>query len=431
MRLLLKGGRVIDPSQNIDDILDILIVNGKISLIDNKIDISEVKTRGSIDSVDIGGRILVPGLIDMHTHLREPGFEYKETIESGTKAAVAGGFTAIACMANTSPVNDNRSVTEFILTQAARTGRARVYPIAALTRNQEGKILTEFADLKDAGATGFSDDGMPVTDSGIMRCALEYAYSLDMPVISHCEDLGLARGGMMNEGLVCAELGLTASPDIAEEIMVLRDIILARYTHTRVHIAHVSTAGSVEAIRAAKASGIAVTAETAPHYFTLSEEALRSFSTNLKVYPPLRSERDLEAIKEGLADGTIDAIASDHAPHSSIEKEVEFDYAATGLIGLETSLSLSLRLVEEGILSMSGLIKKMSTNPADILGVSGGSLRHGLPADITVIDPEVTWTVDAARFHSKSRNCPYQGMQLRGRSVMTMVGGEIKYRSGL
>jgi len=426
MKLLLTGGRIIDPSQNLDDIADILIENGKISKIEHTISPSVVKGKGAI-TYNLTGKMIVPGLIDIHTHLREPGFEYKETIRSGAEAAVAGGFTAVACMANTEPVNDNRSVTEFILKEASRAGYARIYPIAALSKNLDGKVLTEFADLKNAGAVGISDDGMPVTDSGLMRSALEYAHSLKIPVISHCEDKGLAQGGVMNEGFVSTELGLSGSPDIAEEIMIVRDIILARFTGTSVHIAHVSTEGSVDAIRTAKSSGIRVTAETAPHYFTLTEEKLRSFSTSLKVYPPLRTHRDLKAIKKGLADGTIDAIASDHAPHSSIEKDVEFDYAATGLIGLETSLGLSLALVEEHTLTMTQLVEKMSVNPARILGIPGGSLRKAFPADVTIIDPEALWTVDTRHFRSKSRNCPFDGMTLRGRACMTIVGGEVKY----
>lgn len=429
MRLLLTEGRIIDPSQHMDDIADILIENGKISRIERHIPPSAIQGKGTSAAYSLAGKLIVPGLIDMHTHLREPGFEYKETIRSGADAAVTGGFTAVACMANTNPVNDNRSVTEFILKEAARARCARVYPIAALSRNLEGQILTEFADMKNAGAVGISDDGRPVTDSGLMRSALEYAHSLSMPVISHCEDMGLARGGVMNEGPVSTEMGLSGIPDIAEEIMIVRDIILARFTGTPVHIAHVSTAESVEAIRRAKSSGIQVTAETAPHYFTLTDEALRSFSTTLKVYPPLRNRRDLEAIKKGLADGAIDAIASDHAPHSSIEKDVEFDYAATGLIGLETSLGLSLKLVEEHILTMTQLVEKMSVNPSRILGIPGGSLRKGSPADLTIIDPEAVWTVDTRRFRSKSRNCPFDGMTLRGRTAMTIVGGEIKYHA--
>jgi len=420
--MLLKGGRVIDPSQHIDEKRDILIENGKISTVEKDTPVAET------ECIDVTNMIVTPGLIDMHTHLREPGHEYKETIRSGTEAAVAGGFTAVACMPNTQPVNDNRSVTEFILKQARCSNLAHVYPVAAISRSSEGKILTEFGDLHDAGAVAFSDDGQPVMNSRMMRSALEYAHSLGLPIISHCEDLFLSQGGHMNEGFSSTQLGIEGIPTIAEDIMVMRDIALAEYTRTSVHIAHVSTTGSVEAIRGAKEKGIKVTAETAPHYFTLTDEALLDFSTNAKVYPPLRSAKDIEAIKEGLKDGTIDAIASDHAPHSSIEKDVEFIFASNGLIGLETSLALSLKLVDEGILTIATLIEKMTVNPARILNIHKGTLEPGSDADITVIDPQRRWTVDINTFRSKSRNSPFDGWKLKGKAVMTIVGGDIKYR---
>ena len=427
MRLLLKGGRVIDPSQNIDTVTDILIEDGKISRIEKGVSLPEKDSGSDLKIFDLKDKIVTPGLIDMHTHLREPGFEYKETIRTGSEAAVAGGFTSIACMANTDPVNDNRSVTEFIHKQALLAAIANVYPIAALSKGQDGKVLTEFGDLKNAGAIAFSDDGNPVTDSGLMRHALEYAYSFDMPVISHCEDKGLSSGGLMHEGFVSTQLGLPGIPGIAEDIMVIRDIRLAGFTKTRVHIAHVSTAGSVQAVREAKSAGINVTAETAPHYFTLTDEALRGFSTNFKMYPPLRGADDVEAIKEGLRDGTIDAIASDHAPHSSVEKDVEFEYAANGITGLETSLPLCLKLVDEGILTINQLIEKLSVNPANILKIPKGSLKTGSDADITVIDINKKWTVDADKFRSKGRNCPFNGWELKGKAVMTIVGGDVRY----
>ena len=427
MKLLLKGGRVIDPSQHIDTVTDILIEDGKISLIQKDISLPEADSGGDFRIFDLKDRIVTPGLIDMHTHLREPGFEYKETIRTGSEAAVAGGFTSIACMANTDPVNDNRSVTEYILKQARLAAMAQVYPIAAISKGLDGKVLTEFGDLKDAGAVAFSDDGNPVTDSGLMRHALEYAYSFDMPVISHCEDTSLSSGGLMNEGFISTQLGLPGIPGIAEDIMVIRDIRLAGFTRTRIHIAHVSTAGSVQAVREAKSAGINVTAETAPHYFTLTDDSLREFSTNFKMYPPLRGSDDVEAIKEGLRDGTIDAIASDHAPHSSIEKDVEFEYAANGIIGLETSLPLCLKLVDEGILTISQLIEKLSVNPANILKIPKGSLKTGCDADITIIDMNKRWTVDADQFRSKGRNCPFNGWELKGKALMTIVGGEVKY----
>jgi dihydroorotase len=424
MRLLLKGGRIIDPSQNIDARMDLLIEKGTISQIAKTIPEGKGQKTGVID---LTGMIITPGLIDMHTHLREPGQEYKETVQTGSEAAVVGGFTSIACMANTVPVNDNRSVTEFIIKQAQTAGMARVYPVAAVSKGEEGKVLTEFADLKDAGAVALSDDGNPVMDSSLMRNALEYASSLGIPVISHCEDLNLSAGGLMNEGYTSTELGLQGIPNTAEHIMIARDIALAEFSNVSVHIAHVSTAESVRIIREAKKRGVRVTAETAPHYFTLTEEALTEFSTNFKMYPPLRKKDDVKAIKEGLKDGTIDAIASDHAPHSSIEKDVEFEYALNGIVGLETSLSASLTLVKEKVLSLSQLIAKMSTNPSEILKIPGGTLRVGCNADITVIDPQKKWTVKADKFRSKSRNTPFEGRKFLGRAVLTMIGGDIKY----
>ncbi len=427
MKLLLTGGRVIDPSRNIDAKLDVLIEDGIITRCDGNSATSKDLSQDT-QTLDVTDMIIVPGLIDMHTHLREPGHEYKETILTGSEAAVAGGFTSIACMPNTKPINDNRSVTDFILKQAAIADMARVYPIAAISKNSEGSILTEFGDLYEAGAVAFSDDGRPVMNSRLMRSALEYADSLGVPVISHCEDLNLSNGGHMNEGVISTELGLTGIPGIAEDVMVERDITLAAYTKTSLHIAHVSTAGSVEAIRRAKDKGIRITAETAPHYFTLTDECLRNFSTNAKMYPPLRSTEDVEALKEGLKDGTIDAIASDHAPHSSIEKDVEFMFAASGIIGVETSLALCLKLVDEGILSLSQLIEKMTTAPAAILKIAGGTLAVGSVADVTIVDPRRTWTIDVSRFRSKSRNSPFNGWQVQGKAVLTIVGGIIKYR---
>jgi dihydroorotase len=427
MKLLLKGGRIIDPSQNIDGEMDLLIENGKITKMGQNLSASE-NNSATVKTLDLQDTLIVPGLIDMHTHLREPGHEYKETIQTGSEAAVAGGFTSIACMPNTNPVNDNRSVTNFILKQAGICNMANVYPIAAISKMSEGKVLSEFGDLKNAGAVAFSDDGNPVTNNRLMRQALEYAHPLNMTVISHCEVLDLSTGGTMNEGFVSTELGLQGIPSIAESIMVERDIALADYTNTSVHIAHVSTAESVRAIRAAKARGVHVTAETAPHYFTLTDEALREFSTNAKVYPPLRNIKDVESIKEGLKDGTIDVIASDHAPHSSIEKDVEFEYAASGINGLETSLSLSMKLVDDNILTFHQLIEKMSTNPARILKINKGTLKPGSDADLTIIDTHKLWTVDVNIFRSKSRNSPFHGWKLKGKAIITIVGGEIKFQ---
>jgi dihydroorotase len=424
MKLLIKGGRILDPTQRIDEISDILIENGKIAQIGK----DPAGSSEDLQILEVQGLLIVPGLIDMHTHLREPGFEYKETVRSGSLAAVAGGFTSIACMPNTDPVNDNRSTTEFILRQAALAGFARVFPVACISKGSEGKVLAEFGDLKDAGAVAFSDDGKPVENSRLMRSALEYAASFQMPVISHCEDISLSKDGAMNESVISTQLGLRGIPNIAEDIMVARDIEIAGYTGTSVHIAHVSTAGSVRLIREAKERGICVTAETAPHYFTLTDESLREYDTNFKMNPPLRTVADVTAIREGLRDGAIDAIASDHAPQSSIEKDVEFEYAANGIVGLETSLALSLKLVEEGILSLEQLILKMSANPAGILKIDKGTLKPGSDADITVIDPAKEWTVDIRNFRSQSRNSPYHGWVLKGKAAMTIVGGEIKYR---
>jgi len=422
MKILLKDGRVIDPSQNIESRMDILIEGDKIARIEKNISASR-----DVQTFDLKDKIVSPGLIDMHTHLREPGFEYKETIRTGSEAAVAGGFTAIACMANTEPVNDNRSVTEFILKQAGIADMAHIYPVAAVSKGLKGKTLAEFGELLGAGAVALSDDGNPIADSGLMRNALEYAYSLGIPVISHCEEKSLSSGGVMNEGLMSTLIGLQGIPNIAEDIMTVRDIAIAGYTGTAVHISHVSTSGSVKAIREAKKMGINVTAETAPHYFALTDDALKEYSTDFKMYPPLRSREDTEAIKAGLKDGTIDAIASDHAPHSSIEKDVEFDYAANGIIGLETSLSICMKLVDEGILSLRELIEKMSTNPAAILKIPKGTLKKGATADVTVIDTQKVWTVDREKFRSKSRNSPFHGWQLKGKAVLTIVSGTVKY----
>ncbi|HOD64390.1 MAG TPA: dihydroorotase [Smithellaceae bacterium] len=422
MKLLLKGARVIDPSRNLDAPMDVLVEDGKIAGCK-----PGIKAPSGATVLDLAGMIVVPGLIDMHTHLREPGYEYRETVASGAAAAVAGGFTSIACMPNTRPVNDNRSVTEFILRKAAEANLANIYPIGAISMNSDGKQMTEFWDLREAGIVALSDDGNPVMDAALMRRAMEYADSLNLPVIQHCEDKNLSAGGLMNEGYPSTLLGLPGIPAIAEEIMVARDILIAEYTGTRIHFAHVSTAGSVRLIRDAKKRGLQVTAETAPHYFTLTDESLRDYDTNYKVSPPLRGKTDVSAVKEGLADGTLDAIACDHAPHGRTDKEVEFEYAANGISGLETSLGLSLSLVHEGVLSWPELIAKMSCNPARILNLPKGTLAKGADADITVIHPELAWSVDAAAFHSLGKNSPFSGRKLKGRAVLTIVGGDIKY----
>ncbi len=423
MGLLLKGGLVLDPTQGLEERRDLLIEDGCIVV---------VAAPGTViaeahQAVDVTGLLVCPGLIDLHTHLREPGQEYKETIATGSQAAAAGGFTAVACMPNTMPVNDSATVTRYILEKAAQSKGVRVYPVAALSQGSQGEILAEYGELKEAGAAALSDDGKPVANSQLMRRALEYAHTFDMLVISHSEDLALTGDGVMHEGLVSLQLGLKGIPAAAEEVAVFRDIELARLTEARLHIAHVSTAGSVEIIRRAKSQGVRVTAETTPHYFSLTDEAVLGFNTNAKMSPPLRTAADVAAIKAGLADRTLDCIATDHAPHSTLEKEVEFDQAANGIIGLETALGLSLELVQEGFLTLAQLIANLSTNPARILGVPGGSLQVGAMADITVMDLRRPWTVNIQQCKSKSRNSPFHGRQLTGRAVMTIVGGKIIY----
>jgi dihydroorotase len=428
MKLLLTGARVIDPSQKMDIVADVLLENGKITQIAPELAKSlNPKDKGKLKTIDLASMIIVPGLIDMHTHLREPGLEYKETIASGAAAAVAGGFTSVACMPNSSPINDNRSITEFIKRKAAEASLANIYPIGAISKDSAGSQLTEFWDLKEAGIVALSDDGKPVMDAALMRRALEYASSLGLPVISHCEDTNLSGGGLMNEGYYSTILGLRGIPSIAEEAMVARDILIAEFTKTSVHIAHVSTDGSVHLIREAKKRSLKVTAETAPHYFILTDESLQGYDTNFKINPPLRCPDDLAAIKEGLADGTLDAIACDHAPHGRTDKEVEFEYAACGISGLDTSLGLSLQLINDGVISWPELIAKMSTNPARILNLPKGTLKSGADADITVIDPQLKWTVDVKAFRSRGKNSPFHGREMKGRAVLTIVGGDIKY----
>ncbi|MGB5993427.1 MAG: dihydroorotase [Desulfobacterales bacterium] len=424
MLTVIKGGRVIDPG-NLDDILDIVIADGNI------VEIKQNALAGGANKeskiIDASGKIVAPGLIDMHVHLRDPGYEYKETIETGSRAAAFGGFTAICCMPNTNPVNDCRQVTEYIVKKAVKADIVRVYPIAAISKGLKGDRLCEYGELKDAGAIAVSDDGNPVMNSQLMRRALEYSSGFNLPVISHCEDFDLVSDGAMNEGAVATKMGLSGIPNAAESIMVLRDIALCELTGVPVHIAHVSTKESVRAIRDAKKRGVPVTAETAPHYFSLTDASIKNYNTNSKMNPPLRTEQDREAICQGLADGTIDAIATDHAPHSIIEKAVEFDQAANGIIGLETAVPLGLKLVEAGIIDITDLIEKMSKNPARILGLKNG-LEIGKTADITIIDPEISYCIDADRFQSLSRNTPFDGWDVKGRAVLTMVGGKVVYQ---
>lgn len=416
---LLQNGRIIDPVNGIDERRDLLIVEGKIAK-------EGTPQPDNIQAVDVSGHWIVPGLVDMHVHLREPGQEYKEDIISGTLAAAAGGFTGVACMPNTSPVNDNASVTSAILERAGE-GSARVYPVAAISKGSKGESLSPFGELKEAGAVGVSDDGLPVHDSQLMRRALEYASDYDLTVISHSEEMSLARNGAMNEGVISTRLGLRGIPVAAEAIMVYREIALAEYSGKSVHIAHVSCAMSIDLIRRAKERGVKVTAETAPHYFTLTEEAVMEYNTNAKMNPPLRTEEDRQAIITALADGTLDAIATDHAPHSQLEKELEFDLAMNGIIGLETSLPLALALVREGVITADRCIELLSVNPARILGVDGGTLVPDQPADVTIIDPEMKFDYHEDQVVSKSRNSPFFGRPMQGRAVLTMVGGRITF----
>lgn len=429
MNFLLKNGRVIDPAGGRDEIADVLIWDGHLTDLRPAIELS-VERASAVEVIDTSGCWIVPGLVDMHVHLREPGEEYKETIASGTRAAVAGGYTAVACMPNTHPVNDNAAVTRFILDRAREQGVCRVFPVGAISKGLAGENLAEFGELRDAGVVAVTDDGRPVMNSLLMRRALEYARAFDLLVISHAEDLNLSQGGLMNEGPVSTAQGLAGIPGSAEEVMISRDLILAEWADAPVHIAHVSTAGSVRMIRDAKQRGVRVSAETAPHYFTLTDEALRGFDPVYKVNPPLRRPEDVAAIKEGLRDGTLDAIATDHAPHSLLEKDTEFEYAANGMIGLESALPLILELVRDGVLSAAEAIAKVTCNPSNILNIPAGSLALGQLADLTVIDPRREHTLDCATFQSKSRNCPFHGRKVRGRVELTLVQGRKAFARG-
>ncbi len=427
MTIWIKGGKVVDPIRGTVKSLDILVERGRVLKIMPPDSLKE--TGEGLRIIEASGKIVVPGLIDMHVHLREPGHEYKETIASGAQAGVVGGFTGLACMPNTCPVNDSRSVTEFILRQAAKAKLLRVYPVAAVTKGQNGASLTEFGDLRAAGAVAVSDDGLPVSDSELMRRALEYASYHGLAVVSHCEDLTLSGEGDMHEGRISTQIGLRGIPAASEEIMVFRDIALARLTGCPVHIAHVSTAGSVTLIKQAKEDGVPVTAETAPHYFSLDHQAVVGFDTHAKMKPPLRTPEDVLAIKRGLAEDVIDVIATDHAPHSALEKEVEFDKAAFGIIGLETALPLTLALVREGVLDLPRAFRKMSHDPARILGLPSVGLEAGGRADLAIIDPEREWVVRADDIHSKSKNSPFIGQTMKGKNELTMVGGSVVWKA--
>ncbi len=426
MRICIKGARLIDPSQGMDGPADIWIREGLVETIcraGSSLPGATEHTR----VLDAKGKVVVPGLVDMHVHLREPGQEYKETIQTGTMAAAAGGVTSLACMPNTDPVADHGAVIEFVLHQAQKHGSVRVHPVGAITKGLKGEALSEIGELKEAGAVAISDDGKPVANALVMRRAMEYARGFGLPVISHCEDKSLSGQGVMNEGEVSLELGLRGIPALAEEVMVARDLLLAEWTGCHLHIAHVSTAGSVRLIRDAKARGVKVTAEATPHHLILTQDAVRQWDTDTKVNPPLRTQQDVEALQEALRDGTIDVIATDHAPHARVDKEVEYDFAAFGISGLETLVGLTLMLVERGVLDLQEWVRKLSCNPARILGIKAGTLAPGSPADLVILDPESSWKVDPARFYSKGKNTPFKNWTLRGLVLHTMVAGRTVY----
>jgi len=422
MLLCISNGNIINGKGGVFLGKDILIEKDRIVEIGTNL---SKKVHRVIDATDMW---VIPGLIDAHCHLREPGFEYKEDIVSGTRSAAAGGFTSVACMPNTEPAIDNAAMVQYIKLKSASEGKVRVYPIGAITQGRKGKHIAEMGEMKKAGAVALSDDGDPVSDANVMRLALEYAKQFGLLIISHCEDKSLVADGVMNEGYVSTILGLKGITRAAEEVMVARDVILSEITGAPIHIAHVSTAGAVDIIRHAKSRGIPVTCETAPHYFSATDEWVENYDTNAKVNPPLRTQRDVEAIKEGLRDGTIDIIATDHAPHHIDEKEVEFNLAANGISGFETAFSLSYtHLVDTGLLSLEELVAKLSTTPAQILGIPGGVLDIGLPADITIVDTKREYIVNRDKFYSKGKNTPFHGKKLKGKVIYTIVGGKVVY----
>ena len=426
MKILIKNGHIIDPANGIDEVTDLLVDNGVIAEIGKNSDLDGIE----MQIIDAEGMIVAPGLVDMHVHLREPGQEYKETIETGTRAAVYGGVTSVACMPNTSPVCDNETVVRYIKEKAKESGYANVFPVGAVSKGLEGKYLAEIGEMAFEGAVAITDDGHPVENSALMRRAIQYSDMFDVGVISHCEDMSLGEGDM-NEGFVATEMGLRGIPAAAEEVMAARDILLAESLGGRVHIAHISSKRTVQLIREAKKRGVRVTCETCPHYFSLTDEACRGYNTNAKMNPPLREAEDVEAIKEGLKDGTIDCIVTDHAPHHPDEKNCEFGMAKNGIVGLETSLGLGIKnLVNEGVLTMSQLIEKMSLNPSRILGISKGTLSVGSGADVVIFDPKKPWKVDIDKLHSKSKNSPFDGFELYGKPEYVIVGGEIVINSG-
>lgn len=424
--LVLRNGRLLDPANGVDGIHTVHVDGGKVvAILDG-----DVPAPAGAREIDCSGKWIVPGLIDLHVHLREPGHEYKETIATGAASAVAGGFTAIVAMPNTVPVIDNAHLVRFVSDKAREAGLVKVYPSGALTVGQKGRDLAEYGDMKSAGAVMLTDDGLPVMNAGVMRRALEYAKAFDLPIMVHEEDHELAAGAAMHEGAISTRLGLKGFPAAAEDVMVLRDVELAALTGGRLHIGHLSTAGAVRAVREAKRRGLRVSCEATPHHFTLTDEAVLTYDTNAKMCPPLRSGEHLEAVLEGLADGTIDAIATDHAPHSSLEKDVEFERAANGILGLETALPLTLALVRRGVITEARAIELLTIGPARAIGLPGGDLSVGSAADVAIIDPALEWTVDSSKFASKSRNTPFEGWQMVGRAVYTLVDGRIVFGPG-
>ncbi len=427
--LCLRGGRVLDPARGIDRVQDLWIENGKIAGLGEDAP-AALRNRKDVEFVDAKGAVVAPGLVDIHVHLREPGQEEKETIETGTRSAARGGFTTVACMPNTSPPLDDRPRVEYVVRRAAASAACRVLPIAAVTIGQMGEALVEFEDLVNAGVVAFTDDGKPVKNAEIMRRALELTKPLGVPIIQHAEDPDLKGSGVVHEGWVSTRVGLKGIPDIAESVMVARDMLLADVTGGRVHVAHMSAARTVEVLRWAKARGIGMTGETTPHHLVLTDEAVATYDTNTKMNPPLRSARDREALIQGVIDGTIDCLATDHAPHTDIDKDGDFDSAPFGIVGLETALGLYMKaLVEPKHLSLGDLILRMTRNPLRVLGREGGTLMSGADADVTVFDPAQRWTVRAAEFASKSRNMPFEGWELSGKILITLVGGSVTYRA--
>jgi dihydroorotase len=420
-RLLVRNGRVLDPSQDLDAAVEVLVEDGRIRAVGN-----DLPTEGA-ECVDAEGAWVAPGFVDLHTHLREPGQEYKEDLATGGTAGVAGGFTQLACMANTHPPNDDPSVTKYILDRAEKDSPARIRPIAAATKGLAGQVMTEMMALREAGAVAFSDDGASIMDASVMRRVLEYSTLADAPVIVHAEDCHLRAGGVVNEGPVSTRLGLPGNPAAAEEVMVARDIRLAQLTGAHLHVAHVSCAGSVDLIRRARDVGLRVTAEVTPHHLTLTDEETMGFDTSTRVAPPLRSAHDIDVLRRALAEGVIDVMATDHAPHASYEKEVEFTEAPPGMLGLETAVGVTLELVREGVLTPLEFVRRWSTNPARLFRLEGGSLAEGAPGDIVLIDPDSEWQYDAALGFSKSRNSPWSGRRLTGRVVATIVDGRLVY----